>query len=258
MKKPFYLLALAALPLAGCIVTNAQTAAPKTERTAPVSSAPVPALERKTAPAWTGDPLAFEYPNRDKTLKLPQTFAALKIGPGTRVADIGAGGGWLSVRLARQVGKTGTVYAEEITPRYVNFLKKRAKNEKLPQMKAVLGTITDPKLPTNLDAVVILNAYHEFDQPLAMLQKIRASMKPGGRLGFIERDNPELRAQAEATFRKTGKIKRTVTEVPDGDPKTDDHRLALPIVEREAAEVGFKKVGSMQLGDDNYLLVVEK
>lgn len=250
MKTPLYLLALA-LPLAGCVAISAQTTKQK-----PAVNAP--AVERKTAPAWTGDPLAFEYPHRDKTLKLPATFAALKIGPGTRVADVGAGGGWLSVRLARQVGKSGTVYAEEITPRYVNFLKSRAKREKLPQMKAVLGTLTDPKLPANLDAVMIINAYHEFDQPLVMLQKIRASMKPGARLGFIERDNPQLRAQAEATYRKTGKVQRTVTDVPDGDPKTDDHRLALPIVEREAAEVGFKKVSAMPLGDDNYLLVVEK
>ena len=83
-------------------------------------------------------------------------------------------------------------------------------------------------------------------------------MKRGAGLGFIERDNPDLRREAEATYRATGKIKRRVTEEPDKDPRTDDHRLALPIVEREAAAVGFKKVRAMQLGEYNYLLVVEK
>ena len=125
-------------------------------------------------------------------------------------------------------------------------------------MKTVLGTTDDPKLPANLDAVIILNAYHEFDKPLEMLAKIKTSMKPGARLGFIERDNPDLRREAEATYRATGVIKRRVTEQPDQDPRTDDHRLALPIVEREAASVGLRKVSSLQLGEDNYLLVVEK
>ncbi len=217
-----------------------------------------PQLERQTADSWTGSPLAFEYPNRDRTLKIPEVFRALKIGKGSRVADVGAGGGWLSTRLARQVGPSGVAYAEEILPRYVEFLQQRAQKENLPQMKTVLGTTADPKLPANLDAVIILNAYHEFDKPLEMLVKIKASMKPGARLGFIERDNPDLRREAEATYRATGKIKRRVTEQPDQDPRTDDHRLALPIVEREAAEVGFRKISSMQLMDDNYLLVVEK
>lgn len=174
------------------------------------------------------------------------------------MADVGAGGGWLSTRLARQVGPSGTAYAEEILPRYVAFLQNRARQEKLPQMKAILGTTSDPKLPANLDAVIILNAYHEFGQPLDMLAKIKTSMRPGARLGFIERDNPALRTEAETTYHQTGKVKRRVTEQNDGDPITDDHRLALPIVEREAAEVGFRKVGSMQLQDDHYLLVVEK
>ena len=234
--------------------------APTQDAPAQAKSAPAakPQFERQTAQSWTGDPLTFEYPNRDQTLKIPQVFRALKIGKGSRVADVGAGGGWLSTRLARQVGAKGTVYAEEILPRYVEFLQGRARREKLPQMKTVLGTTSDPKLPQKLDAVLILNAYHEFDKPLEMLAKIKGSMKVGARLGFIERDNPELRIEAETAYRETGQIKRRVDEQNDDNPITDDHRLALPIVEREAAQAGFKKVSSMQLGDDNYLLVVEK
>ena len=258
MRKLLVALALTgacAVPLGVFVAVKAQSQPPQT----PAAQTPqTPAVERKTAQPWTGSPLQFEYPNRDQTLRIPAVFRALKIETGARVADVGAGGGWLSTRLAKQVGPKGTVYAEEILPRYVDFLNQRAKREKLPQMKGLLGTTSDPKLPANLDAVMILNAYHEFDRPLEMLAKIKASMKPGARLGFIERDNPELRRQAEDAYKKTGKIKRNVVEIPDGNEFSDDHRLALPIVEREAAEVGFVKVEAMQLGDDHYLLVVEK
>lgn len=255
MRKVLVALALVgacSVPLGVFVAVNAQNETLKTPRVADS----VPQLERQTAAPWTGSPLQFEYPNRDKTLKIPTVFRALKIEKGSRVADIGAGGGWLSTRLARQVGPNGTVYAEEILPRYVQFLQQRARKENLPQMKAILGTTSDPQLPKDLDAVVILNAYHEFDQPLEMLAKIKTSMKLGARLGFIERDNPALRREAETAYRVTGKIKRRVAEQTDNDPLTDDHRLALPIVEREAAAVGFKKESAMQLGEDHYLLVV--
>ena len=255
MRKTLLALALVgafSIPLGVFVAVKAQN------QTGVKATIATPHLERQTADSWTGSPLAFEYPNRDQTLKIPQVFRALEIGKGSHVADVGAGGGWLSTRLARQVGPQGVVYAEEILPRYVEFLQQRARKEHLPQMKTVLGSTSDPKLPANLDAVIILNAYHEFDQPLEMLAKIKTSMKPGARLGFIERDNPDLRREAEATYRATGKTKRRITEQPDKDPRTDDHRLALPIVEREAEEAGFRKVSAMQLQQDNYLLVVEE
>ncbi len=262
MRKVLVALALlgaSSVPLGVFVAVNAQSETPPVAPKSAVKADGKPVkLERKTAQAWTGSPLEFEYPNRDQTLKIPTIFRALKIEKGSRVADVGAGGGWLSTRIARQVGPTGVAYAEEILPRYVDFLKERAAKEKLPQMKPILGTTSDPKLPANLDAVIILNAYHEFDKPLDMLAKIAKSMKPGARLGFIERDNRAMRAEAELAYKQTGKIKRRVTEQPDGDPITDDHRLALPIVEREAAAVGLKKVGALQLQDDHYLLVVEK
>ncbi len=258
MRKVLVALALlgaSSIPLGVFVAVKAQNQTPETQKKA---QTPTPKLERQTAASWTGSPLAFEYANRDQTLKIAAVFDALKIGKGSHVADVGAGGGWLSTRLARQVGPNGVVYAEEILPRYVEFLQQRARREKLPQMKTVLGTTSDPKLPANLDAVIILNAYHEFDKPLDMLAKIKTSMKPGARLGFIERDDPDLRREAEAAYRATGKIKRRVTEQADKDPRTDDHRLALPIVEREAAAAGLRKVSVMQLQQDHYLLVVEK
>jgi hypothetical protein len=102
---------------------------------------------------------------------------------------------------------------------------------------------------------LILNAYHEFEKPLAMLKKIRAGMKPNGRLAFIERDDEQLRREAREAYAKTGKINAASM---NGRQRsiTDDHRLAREIVEREAASVGFKRVLAKDLGDDHYFVIV--
>lgn len=165
-------------------------------------------------------------------------------------------GGWLSVRLGFQVGPTGTVYAQEILPKFTAYIDRRAKLSGLSNVKTILGTPTDPKLPANtLDAVVILNAYHEFEQPIALLTKIRAAMKSGARLGILERDDESLRREARRAYEKTGRILRRVTERNDGNPITDDHRLALDVVRREGERAGFRFLSSRQLRDDNYLAV---
>jgi len=218
---------------------------------------------RQTATVWTGEPTgpggAFEGEGREQQLRLPKVFDALKIQKGSAVADIGAGGGWLTMKLSSRVGKTGTVYAEEILKKYTDYISARAKKAKATNVKTILGTTTDPKLPANaLDAVIILNAYHEFEAPIALLQKIKSGMKPGARLGFIERDTDELRREARDAYKKTGQIKRRVTESRDKNPYTDDHRLAAEIIEREALAAGFKAVSLLQLRDYHYLLVVEK
>jgi ubiquinone/menaquinone biosynthesis C-methylase UbiE len=225
----------------------------------PTPTKPAPDVPRKTAAPWTGSLDIFEESGREQELRLPLVFRDLKIARGSRVADVGAGGGWLSVRLARQVGASGRVYAEEILPRYVEAIAARARREKMPQIATVLGTLDDPKLLANsVDAVVILNAYHEFEKPLTMLAHLKSAMRPGARLGFIERDTDELRREAERAYKMTGRITRRVDEVSDGLAYTDDHRLALPIVRREAERAGFKFVSSRELGNDKFLLVMEK
>lgn len=218
---------------------------------------------RQTAKPWTGSAYgpgdAFEDRDRHNQLRIESVMNDLKMGPGSVVADIGAGGGWFTMIAARRVGSKGIVYAEDILPKYTKFIERRAKREGLNNVRTILGTVTDPKLPLNaLDAVLILNAYHEFEQPLSLLRQVKAAMKPGARLAFIERDNEDLRREAREAYAATGKIKRRVDEQPDKDPLSDDHRLALEIVERETASVGFQKVTSYDLRDDHYLLVVEK
>jgi precorrin-6B methylase 2 len=219
--------------------------------------------QRQTAHVWTGSPLGpdgdFEDPNREYALRLPDVFNAMHLQKGSDVADVGAGGGWLSVRLAQRVGNSGTVYAEEILPKYTNFIERRAQKAGLKNIRTILGTTTDPKLPANsLDAAMILNAYHEFEYPLLMLRRIYNALKPGGRLGIIEQDTDELRREAREAYAKTGKIKRRVTESRDKNHYTDDHRLALDVVQRETALIGFVNPRPMELRYYNYLLVVEK
>lgn len=218
---------------------------------------------RQTANPWTGSPIgpdgAFEYAGRARELRITEVMDELSIGPGKNVADIGAGGGWFSMLAARRVGPRGRVYAQEILPKYTRFIARRARREGLKNVRAILGTTTDPKLPANtMDAVLILNAYHEFEQPLAILRRVRAAMKPGARLGFIERDDDTLRESARDAIARSGQPKHRVDEKPDGKEWTDDHRLALPIVEREAALAGFVKVSAVELNNDHYLLVVQK
>ena len=174
----------------------------------PVSTGTNDGTQRQTAQPWTGSAEQFEYPNRERTLQIEWVMDALNIGPGSIVADIGAGGGWFSVRAARRVGPKGIVYAQEILAKYTDYIAQRARKEGLTNVRTILGTTTDPKLPPNSsDAVLILNAYHEFEKPLAMLKKIRAGMKPNGRLAFIERDDEQLRREAREAYAKTGKIK---------------------------------------------------
>jgi ubiquinone/menaquinone biosynthesis C-methylase UbiE len=218
---------------------------------------------RQTADVWRGSPTgpggAFEDPARARTLRIHHVMDLLGMKEGSVAADVGAGGGWFTMLAAQRVGPAGIVYANEINDEYIDYINKRAAREGFKNVRTILGTFHDPKLPPNsCDAVLILNAYHEFEQPLTMLRKIHASMKPGGKLAFIERDDDELRRQAEEAYRKTGRVKRRVTERADLDPNTDDHRLAKPVVIREAQQAGFRIVQSLELRDDHYAVVVAK
>ncbi|HEX8550326.1 MAG TPA: methyltransferase domain-containing protein [Abditibacteriaceae bacterium] len=215
-------------------------------------------VPRQTAPPWTGSVDIFEEKDRDQTLQIQSVMDDLKLQRGSTVADIGAGGGWFSVRAARRVAP-GTVYANEISSRYTQFIKERASREKLPNIVAVLGTPDDPKLPRNsCDAVLILNAYHEFAKPLTMLRYLSDAMKPGARLGFIERDDDAVRRDARQAYAQTGQVLRRVSEKSDGKEFTDDHRLAREIVWREAIQAGFRIEKTRELGGDNYFVVAVK
>lgn len=111
----------------------------------------------------------------------------LKIPRGASVADIGAGSGYLTVRLAARVGPTGRVFANDVQPQMLTMLARRLNDSTITNVTLVEGTFDDPKLPpASVDLVLMVDVYHEFSQPQAMLRRLRESLKPGGRLVLLE------------------------------------------------------------------------
>jgi predicted methyltransferase len=128
----------------------------------------------------------LEGPDRDAWQRPEQVMDALLIAEGSIVADLGAGGGWFTMRLADRVGPNGKVYAEDIQPQMIEAIKRRVQRANLANVHAFLGNTSDPRLPVLVDAVLIVDAYHEMEQPRVMLRNVAASLRPNGRLGIVE------------------------------------------------------------------------
>jgi ubiquinone/menaquinone biosynthesis C-methylase UbiE len=128
----------------------------------------------------------LEGPDRDAYQRPDQIMDALQIAEGSVVADLGAGGGWFTVRLSRRVGPNGRVYAEDIQPQMIEAIKRRSAREGLSNVTWVLGTPVDPKLkPGLLDAALIVDAYHEIEQPVTLLRNLSRALKPTGMIGIV-------------------------------------------------------------------------
>ncbi len=129
----------------------------------------------------------LERPEREKEEQPTKLLELLKVQPGDVVADVGAGSGYLSFRLAEVVGAKGKVLAEDIQPEMLDLIRKRMKDKKVTNVEPILGTITDPKLPkAGVDLILMVDVYHEFDHPLEMTEAMVKALKPGGRLVFVE------------------------------------------------------------------------
>jgi ubiquinone/menaquinone biosynthesis C-methylase UbiE len=114
-------------------------------------------------------------------------FKALQIKPGQKVCDLGCGNGFYTLKMANRVGKEGTVYAVDIQNEMLHMLNERAKNARLTNIKPVLGSRVDPRLPEHeLDLVLLVDVYHELSNPAEILKAIRASLKPHGRMVLAE------------------------------------------------------------------------
>jgi ubiquinone/menaquinone biosynthesis C-methylase UbiE len=193
----------------------------------------VAAPSHPTSTPYAGDLSIFEEPGRDQRLQIDRVMDLLHIKPSSTVADIGAGGGWFSVRAARRVGPNGRVIAEEINPKAISYIQQRAVREHLSNIETVLGTPDDPKLqPDSLDAALMLKVYHEVAHPPVLLAHLRAALKPGARFGIIDRHGNGA-----------------------------DHGLNEPIVRAEVEAAGFRQVGRYDFtkadGQD-YFLIFEK
>jgi ubiquinone/menaquinone biosynthesis C-methylase UbiE len=150
------------------------------------------------------------------------------------VADIGAGSGWFTVRAARRVGESGTVYAVDINPDAVHYIDDRLHKEQLHNIKTILSKPDDPMLPaSSIDSVLLLKTYHEVANPVALLCNLRASLRPGAKIGIIDRNG-----------------------------NGEDHGVARDVVVREAGEAGYRVLERYDFvkGDkmDYFLVLVPK
>ena len=134
----------------------------------------------------------LETPDREQWQKPDQIMDALGVAEGSKVAELGAAGGWFTLQLAERVGPNGRVYAEDIQPAMLAGISRRMQSENLTNVTTVLGTPSDPHLPAGLDAALISDAFHEMDDPddptlvVTLLRNVATSLKPQGRLGIVD------------------------------------------------------------------------
>ena len=187
-----------------------------------------------TSTPYTGDLSIFEEPGREKRLQIDRVMDLLQLKPGSTIADIGAGGGWFSVRAALRVGANGRVIAEDINPKFIAYIQQRAQREHLANIVPLLGTPDDPKLtPNSIDAALMLKVYHEIAHPPLVLANLRAALKPGARFGIIDRNGSGA-----------------------------DHGLKESIVRDEVEHAGFRQVARYDFtkadGQDYFLIFVKQ
>ena len=196
------------------------------------SAAPAPPKSsdtRKTSKPYTGDLSIFESPGRDQRLQINRVMDILGVVPGKNVADIGAGSGWFTVRAARRVAESGKVYAVDINPEAIRFIEDRVQKEQLHDVVTILGKEDDPLLPAGqIDVVLLLKTYHEVARPIALLRNLRAALRPGAKVGIIDRNG-----------------------------SGENHGVQRSVVLKEAAEAGYELAGSYDFVKDdmNYFLV---
>jgi precorrin-6B methylase 2 len=129
----------------------------------------------------------LERPEREREEQPTKMLDALKLKPGEVVADVGAGSGYLTFRVAPRVGPTGKVLAVDIQPEMLALIRQKMKAGGVTNVEPVMGTVTDPKLPADaVDTILMVDVYHEFSHPYEMTAAMVQALKPGGRLVFVE------------------------------------------------------------------------
>jgi predicted methyltransferase len=180
----------------------------------------------------------LDAPDRDLWQRPDLIMDSMGIADGSKVADIGAGSGWFTIRLARRVGPQGLVYAEDVQQEMINAISRRVSREGFNNVKPVLGTINDPKLPVqSLDAALMVDSFHEVDarDRATMLANLGKALKPQGRLGIVD-------------FRLDG-------TGPGPDP---EERVGPDVVLTAAKEAGLKLIRQELFLEYQYFLIFGK
>lgn len=134
-------------------------------------------------------PAYSDEATRDARGEAERVMDRLGITPGVRVADIGAGDGYYTLRLARRLGATGTMYATDVEPTYLKGLESRLAREGIRGVVLILGAPRDPKLPpASVDVAILAHMYHEIENPYEFLYRLRPALAPGARIGIVDVD----------------------------------------------------------------------
>ncbi len=173
-------------------------------------------------------PVFSDEATRDRHGEADRVLDRLRVTPGTRVADIGAGTGYYTVRVARRLGAGATVYAEDIKPEYLGELRARLEREKIGTVKLILGRPGDPMLPrSSIDVAILSHVYHEIENPFELLYRLQPALAPGARVGIVDVDRP-----------------------------TQDHGTPPALLRCEAAAVGYRQVDFVSLAPaEGYLAI---
>ena len=156
---------------------------------ASAQTAQFPRVDRPVAPIIS--PAYSTEAARDEHGEAERVLNRLGVKPGMRVADVGAGDGYYTVRLAKRVGASGTIYAEDVTQSYLARLAERLAREGIAGVTLVHGTPVDPRLPErSVDLMLLAHMYHEVEQPYEFLYRLHAALVPGGRVAIIDNDKP--------------------------------------------------------------------
>jgi len=157
---------------------------------------------------------------------------ALGIADGAHVADLGAGGGWFTIRLAKRVGPNGMVYAEDVQQPMIEAIKRRVEREGLANVHTILGGFVDPLLPAHdVQAALLVNLYPQIGDPVALLRNVRTALSTNGRLGIVD-------------F-KPGQF----------GPGPDENRASPETIIRDASAAGLRLVSHETFLRYQYLLI---
>jgi ubiquinone/menaquinone biosynthesis C-methylase UbiE len=178
----------------------------------------------------------LDAPDRDLWQRPDQIMDAMGIADASVVADIGAGSGWFTIRLARRVGPQGLVYAEDVQKEMLTAISRRVGREGLANVRPVLGLKNDPRLPPqSLDAALVVDAYHEIENRVAVLSSLARSLKPQGRIGVVD-------------FKLDG----------TGPGPSAEERVSPDVVVRDAREAGLRLIRNEPFLPYQYFLIFGK